>query len=288
MIRAADLRVADLVGTHDILLVTFDSLRHDVAAAALAAGRTPNLARLLAPGAWERRHAPGSFTFAAHQAIFAGFLPTPAAPGPHPRLFALRFEGSRSTGPGTAVFDAPDIVSGLAARGYHTLCIGGVGFFNKRTALGRVLPGLFAESHWRPGFGVQARDSTAAQVDLALERIAALDPERRLFLFVNVSATHHPTRHYVPGAARESAETQEAALAYADGALAPLFAAFRRRGPTLCILCADHGTAFGEDGYRGHRLGHPTVWDVPYTEFILRECALPESSLPAFTPEATR
>lgn len=262
------IRAAECVGSHDILLVTLDSLRYDVAATALAEGRTPNLARLLPGGTWERRHAPGSFTYAAHQAIFAGFLPTPAAPGAHPRLFALRFEGSRTTGPDTAVFDAPDIVSGLFARGYHTLCIGGVGFFNKRTPLGRVLPDLFAESHWHGGFGVQARDSTAAQVGFAVERIAALDPERRLFLFLNVSATHHPTRAYLPGAARESAETQAAALAYADGALPPLFAAFKARGPALCILCADHGTAFGEDGYRGHRLAHPTVWDVPYAEFI--------------------
>ncbi|WP_209437000.1 STM4013/SEN3800 family hydrolase [Methylobacterium variabile] len=263
------IRAAALLGSHDILLVTLDSLRYDVACAALAAGRTPNLARLLPAEGWERRHAPGSFTFAAHQAIFAGFLPTPATPGPHHRHFALRFEGSRTTGPDTALFDAPDIVSGLAAHGYHTLCIGGVGFFNKRTPLGRVLPGLFAESHWRASFGVQARDSTAAQVGAAVERIAALDPEKRLFQFINVSATHHPTLAYLPGATRESAETQGAALAHADGALAPLFAALSRRGPALCILCADHGTAFGEDGYRGHRLAHPTVWDVPYAEFIL-------------------
>ncbi|MEH3148600.1 MAG: STM4013/SEN3800 family hydrolase [Methylobacterium frigidaeris] len=263
------IRAASLLGSHDILLVTLDSLRYDVACAALAAGRTPNLARLLPAGAWERRHAPGSFTYAAHQAIFAGFLPTPAAPGPHRRHFALRFEGSRTTGPDTALFDAPDIVAGLAGHGYHTLCIGGVGFFNKRTALGRVLPGLFAESRWRSGFGVQARDSTAAQVGFAVERIAALPPETRLFLFLNVSATHSPTRAYLPGATREGPDTQGAALAHADGALPPLFAALRRRGPAFCILCADHGSAFGEDGYHGHRLAHPTVWDVPYAEFIL-------------------
>jgi hypothetical protein len=34
-------------------------------------------------------------------------------------------------------------------------------------------------------------------------------------------------------------------------------------------VCSDHGTAYGEDGYRGHRLGHPVVWDVPYAEFLL-------------------
>ena len=43
------------------------------------AGRTPHLTRLL-PRGWEERHSPGSFTYAAHQAFFAGFLPTPARP----------------------------------------------------------------------------------------------------------------------------------------------------------------------------------------------------------------
>jgi hypothetical protein len=35
------------------------------------------------------------------------------------------------------------------------------------------------------------------------------------------------------------------------------------------IICSDHGTAYGEDGYWGHRVSHPVVWDVPYAEFIL-------------------
>src|SRR6185295_5579700 len=102
-----------LVGSHDILFITLDSLRYDVACAALEAGQTPTLAALLPDGRWEERHSPGSFTYAAHQAFFAGFLPTPARPGRHARLFALRFAGSRSTGSGTVVFDTPDIVSGL-------------------------------------------------------------------------------------------------------------------------------------------------------------------------------
>ncbi len=40
-------------------------------------------------------------------------------------------------------------------------------------------------------------------------------------------------------------------------------------GSALAILCSDHGTAYGEDGFRGHRLAHPTVWTVPYAEFVL-------------------
>src|ERR1700756_2979362 len=133
-----------LVGTHDALFVTLDTLRYDVAQACWAEGRTPNLASVLPPTGWERRHSPGSFTFAAHQAFFAGFLPTPARPGRHQRLFAAQFSGSATTGSGTCVFDAPDIVTGLAQRGYHTICVGGVGFFNKASPLGSVLPALFA------------------------------------------------------------------------------------------------------------------------------------------------
>ena len=57
-------------------------------------------------------------TDASHQAMFAGFLPTPAEPGPHPRLFAARFAGSETTASGTFVYDTPDLVSGLAAVGY--------------------------------------------------------------------------------------------------------------------------------------------------------------------------
>lgn len=121
-----------MIGTHDILLVTLDTLRYDVAEAERAAGRTPTLAKLLADRHWQARHSPASFTLPAHQAFFAGFLPTPRGPGPHARLFAVDFPGSETITPHTAVFDAPDIVGGLAQVGYHTTCIGGVGFFQPR------------------------------------------------------------------------------------------------------------------------------------------------------------
>src|SRR5215470_2369612 len=116
-----------LVGTHNVLFITLDTLRYDVAVETLRAGRTPKLAALLPAFGWEARHTPGSFTYAAHHAFFAGFLPTPTGPGPHPRLFAARFPGSESTGDHTWVFDAPDVVTALAKEGYHTVCVGGVG-----------------------------------------------------------------------------------------------------------------------------------------------------------------
>jgi len=260
---------ASLIGTHDVLFMTLDTLRYDVACRALEQGRTPNLAAVLPGGKWEERHSPGSFTYAAHHAFFAGFLPTPAYPGRHPRLFAARFAGSETTGDGTCVFDTPDIVTGFASRGYHTACIGGVGFFNKQTPLGCVLPGLFAESHWDTPLGVTDPESTRHQVDLAVNILSRTPSDKRLFLFINVSAMHQPNCHYVPGAVVDTPETQAAALAYADSQFPPLFNALRRRGPALAVICSDHGTAYGEEGYTGHRVALPVVWNVPYAEFIL-------------------
>jgi hypothetical protein len=263
------LDVKALIGTHDVLLVTLDTLRYDVAQECLRAGSTPNLAALLPGGQWEARHSPGNFTYAAHQSFFAGFLPTPLAPGKHPRLFALSFPGSETTGPQTCVLDAPDIVHGLAGLGYHTVCIGGVGFFNKQSPLGRVLPGLFAESHWEAGFGVTEPRSTERQIARARVILERMPPEQRVFLFLNVSAIHQPNHFYLPGCSEDSLASHAAALAYVDRQLPRLFQAMQRRAPVLCIVCSDHGTAYGEEGYWGHRLCHPVVWTVPYAEFVL-------------------
>src|SRR5262245_24123958 len=155
-----------VVGRANVLFVTLDCLRLDVAREALARGETPALAAVLPPEGWEARETPGTFTLPAHLAFFHGFLPTPLTPGPHPRLFAVDFEGSLTIAPTTCVFrGVDDIVAGLRRRGYRSFCVGGVGFFNKRNPLGRLLPGYFEESVWSPDLGVTARDGTRHQVD---------------------------------------------------------------------------------------------------------------------------
>ena len=255
-----------IVGTHDILFITFDTLRYDVARDLLAQGRTPNLAAVLPPQGWEERHSPGNFTYAAHQAFFAGFLPTPIAPGIHPRPFSLRFEGSTSTHSETCVLEHDNIVSGLAAKGYHTVCIGGVGFFNKLNPLGNVLPSMFAESYWSSEIGVTCPNSTENQIAIAQ---SILQRPEKIFLFINISALHQPNYFYLQSATTDSLESHAAALEYVDRQLEKLWSALRKRGSTFCILCSDHGTTYGDDGYTGHRLSHPAVWTVPYAEFIL-------------------
>jgi hypothetical protein len=257
-----------IVGTRDLLFLTLDTLRYDVAHRALEQGLTPHLQQLL-PAGWEKRHTPGSFTYAAHTAFFAGFLPTPARPGKHPRLFAARFGGSETTASTTCVFDQADIVAGLRDRGYHTICLGGVGFFNQQTPLGTVLPSLFDHAEWTPGFGVTDPDSTRNQFRRAAELIAPIPLDQRIFVFINVSAIHQPNRHYLPDRLHDDLSTHQAALSYVDSCLPILVNALSQGRRFFCILCSDHGTAYGEDGFTGHRCGIPAVMDVPYAHFSL-------------------
>jgi hypothetical protein len=261
----------EIVGSHDLLFVTLDTLRYDVAAEELAAGRLLNLARVL-PDGWEERHSPGSFTFASHSAFFAGFLPTPTPPGRHPRLFAARFGGSETTASGTWVFDEPDLVSGLAAAGYRTVCVGGVGFFNPESRLGQVLPGYFGEAHWAKDMGVASPTSFEAQLTCADEVVRETPADQPLFLFVNVSALHQPNWFHLAGATQDDGDTREthaAALRYVDRHIGHLFEVMASRRDCFAIVCSDHGTAYGEDGHVGHRIAHPAVWTVPYADFVL-------------------
>ena len=95
---------------------------------------------------------------------------------------------------------------------------------------------------------------------------------RRTFLFVNVSALHQPNWFFAEGATADAGDTRAthaAALEYVDRHIGRLFAAMSSRRRCFAIVCSDHGTTYGEDGYTGHRLGHPLVWTVPYGEFTL-------------------
>jgi predicted AlkP superfamily pyrophosphatase or phosphodiesterase len=257
----------DIVGTRDIALIVLDALRYDVAVQELAAGRTPNFGAKIT--AWEKRHSPGTFTYSAHAAFFAGFLPTPEKPGRHPRRFALAFEGSETTGPETCVLDgAASVPEGLAARGYHTLCIGGTGFFNLRNPLGNVLPGLFAERHWDRSTGVTDRAAFENQISIVAHAIGELAPYRRAFTFINVPTLHQPNHFYLEnGPERDTLASHAAALRHVDTHLPRLFAALRPG--TFAIVTSDHGTLYGEDGYVGHRIAHPLVTTVPYAEIML-------------------
>lgn len=264
--------VASLIGQRDIVLLTFDALRYDVAQSAWQRGDTPNLAGLLPKTGWQERHTPATFTLPAHLSFLSGFLPTPVDPrasARQPRLFAARFERARRINEQTFVYDEADLPSALATRGYRTACFGGVGFFSGETALGSVLPSLFAEHFYSRATSVYEPGCPTALFTRVAGWLASLPSSERSFALINVAATHSPTHFYLPGARTESAETQAAALHAVDQALPTVLDALRARGNPLLIACSDHGTLFGENGFRGHGFAHPLVWRVPYLETIL-------------------
>lgn len=245
----------------DIIFITFDSLRYDVLTKAAI-----NELDAIVPH-WEERHTPATFTYAAHHAFFSGFLPTPVNNPTAPRLFAASFAGSTTTQDKTFTFPEATLPEALSNLGYQTCCIGGVGFFNKALALGSVLPNLFQVAYWNSLMGVTHIHSTELQVEQAIGFMK--QSQQPKFLFINVAATHQPTTIYHPTQHIESVETQQAALEYAQKHIATLLTWQRTQRKALVILTSDHGEAFGEDGYYGHRLAHQTVLSEPYAEFIL-------------------
>ncbi|WOI59624.1 STM4013/SEN3800 family hydrolase [Streptomyces fradiae] len=258
---------AEIIRTgSSILFVTLDSLRYDVAHEAFLEGHTPLLAELLPEGGWEHRQTPGSFTLPAHMAFFSGFLPKLPTPRQPPRLWECRPPAFKKPHASTFVFEAANLLQGVAQHGYRTVCIGGVTYFSRETPLGSILPSMFDEDHWEPRFCSPEPDSTRHQVDRALA-LADRYASRPLLLFLNVSATHVPHGHYLSDST-DTRASQLAALAYADEHVARLIRSLESRSRWLVILCADHGDAYGDDGFHGRGIAHPSVMNVPFAVMV--------------------
>ena len=180
----------------------------------------------------------------------------------------------------------------LAEEGYETCCIGGVSFFDKRSGLGNVFPGYFKQSFWNPAFSPIAPDYAYFETNIrGAENVCAfaekwlekLEHDKKIFLYLNVSAIHYPNYYYLEmetqktemkfqpdrGYEKDTLESHAAALRYVDRAIEPLFKAFEQKGDTFVICCSDHGTCYGEDGCVSHGLNHPMVTTIPYKHFLL-------------------
>lgn len=260
-----------VVGSRDILLVCLDTLRYDVAVREEEMGRTPVLNQY---GPWEKRQAPGNFTYPSHHAMFAGFLPCAYEAknlADREMLFFPKQIGMGGKTPeGSFGFAGSTIMEGLEQEGYDTWCVGGVAFFDKRSDLGKVFPGYFKKSYWNPSFGCAVKNSAKNQVDFLLKKIDQAGTEQKIFLYLNIDAIHYPNYFYLEGARQDSIESHGAALRHVDGELGRLFEGWKeKRGGAFVICCSDHGTCYGEDGCQFHGINHPVVNTVPYKHFFL-------------------
>ena len=126
-----------------------------------------------------------------------------------------------------------------------------------------------------------------AQIDY---RLRELDPAKPFFGFINFGETLDPfdfRGKTQPGPVRIQARSmpwppvesgpvgrdhdaywhQVQAIEFLDGELERLFAALPQN--TVVVICGDHGECLGEDGYWGHGIGHPKVFEVPLAIFRL-------------------
>ncbi|MFK7776460.1 MAG: STM4013/SEN3800 family hydrolase [Saprospiraceae bacterium] len=246
-------------------MLVLDALRFDAAQEQFLKGNLPCFDQYLPKEGWEKRYAPASFTYPSHKAFFAGFLPTKTNTRITPRLFATAFQGSESTTQNTFTFEENDFITALRNRGYSTNCIGGVGFFNKQTKISQEFPNLFEESIWLEELGVTEKNSTEHQFNLAKEWLKEM--ENKFCLYINVSAIHQPNYFYIREEKKDDLESHAAALRYVDSQLPILMDAVKAKGKCFCVFCSDHGSAYGEGGHWGHRNGHSTVMEVPYSHF---------------------
>ncbi|MFF0445736.1 sulfatase-like hydrolase/transferase, partial [Streptomyces sp. NPDC004609] len=79
--------------------------------------------------------------------------------------------------------------------------------------------------------------------------------------------THVPHGFYI-GDSTDSVRSQIAALTYVDTHLGRLIDTLTRDLRWLIIMCADHGDAFGEGGYRGRGIVRPEVTNVPFAAWL--------------------
>lgn len=80
-------------------------------------------------------------------------------------LFFPKDIGLGRKGPKNAfAFDDATWIKSLENKGYQTICIGGVSFFNNRSGMGKVFPSMFKESYWHPRFACTVKESMDNQI----------------------------------------------------------------------------------------------------------------------------
>ncbi len=259
--------------THNVLLVTLDSLRFDVAMAA----DTPQLYqwfhRYGTHRRWVLTYAPATYTLPSHASMFIpGIFPENRELSGYYNRYSqsmIRTRSVEARGAREGVnFNAPSIVQGFHQQGFRTLGVGGVGWFNTATATAHHLTDLFAEFVFEDRFDEDHPDAFAHQV----ARIQALMDDRPTFLFVNVASTHWPYCRFSP-----DFDGQRAALEYVDQHISALLQAAQGPRELFAIVCSDHGEVFGLGG-RGHGFYHKKVMEVPMMVLDTAEPRSPDAT----------
>ena len=234
-----------------LALITLDSLRYDVALHCESHYTAPNLREL---GIWRKCFAPGHYTLPSHMSMLVGGI-LPENHGDEALYNRARgalfgYEGWGRRGRYQLPAESSSVVNGFERMGYHTIGIGGVGWFGKRPT-SAMWAEMFQWWQWDESYHELNPASFERQLDdLMVVRGVPT------FLFLNVSATHRPYR-----GADLTVDAQIKALEYVDRHIPTLIE--RLPHPCTLIICGDHGDCMGEDGLSGHGFYHEKVMEVP-------------------------
>ena len=244
----------------NICIITLDSLRYDTAIEA----NTPNIDSF---GKWTKAGAQGTYTLPAHMALFMNGKMPVTTDGrkfdKSKRWFWIDLPWDNGLAEYQLPEGSPNIVKGFEALGHETIGIGGVrGWFNNEVATGAVWSNYFFESYmWLEEFSESSKNGFRVQISF-LENYWEISESEKLFLFINVAATHTP---YLGG---KGIEGQIESLEYIDRHFIRLIELLPK--PCHVFMFSDHGDCIEKiDGIEGHGFAHPVVMTVPIMEFKL-------------------
>jgi membrane-anchored protein YejM (alkaline phosphatase superfamily) len=277
----------DLTQFHDdmnVILITFDSCRFD----SMKRAHTPNLDRYgEIYSAWTH----GTYTLPAHISFFTGIFPMVNEDIPYLNRFSKQLITMKKAGQAVDTAktrrtislpaSSHDMILGLKRAGYYTVGAGSATWFAKH-----VLIQNFQDFRFKHAM------SAIEQCNFILNKLNSKSKKRPFFAFMNFIETHTPYMHY--GIDRENYsmqardfmkfppmedtylketkghmlhQAQISAVEHLDTIMGDFFSRLTKN--TFVIITADHGEAFGEDGFWGHGIYHPTVMNVPMMCFML-------------------
>lgn len=230
-----------------ILLVTLDTTRADSIGPDADGVETPAFDALAARGRrFAHAYTTAPETLPAHASMLTGL--TPAEHGVHENARRL-------------AADHPLLAERLAALGYMTAAFVSGFPLDGRFGLAR---GFTVYDDAMGAGGTERRAD--ATTDRALAWLAAAPPEP-LFLWVHYYDPHEPYAPPQPFAERYAADPYLGEIAFMDGELGRLVAAFEERAagrPVRLAVTADHGEGLGEHGEAFHgNLLYQGVMRVP-------------------------
>jgi choline-sulfatase len=241
-----------------VLLITVDTLRADrVGAYGDAAARTPHIDALARAGVvFESAFSSSPITLPSHTTLMTGLVPP---------SHGVRGNGSFRLGSGPRT-----LAEALRARGLRTAAFVGAFPLDHRFGLARGFDQYDDALERAPGLHFEFPERRADKVVEPARAWLAIT-SGPVFAWVHVYDPHAP---YDPPPAFRGEDPYRGEIAFVDAALGPLLAAWDARpGPSLVVLTADHGEAFGEHGEESHSLFvYDTTLHVP---LIFRGTGLP-------------